>query len=296
MKLTSGKILNLKNRLKEALCNKLGFQIESIDFAANGVDNAVFLVREKDKGKLAVRVPWMEDGERMDENESGILSLKKEAELSAHCYHHGFPVPRIHNLSIDDEMSFLVSDFIQGDAVPISSFHIGEMIAQLHRLPVEGMQMTFHNESFSQILSSRIVTRANAIQLQAPPALELQKVLNQSAFQQSLLHLDVRPPNLIGQNGRIAAMIDWDNALIGDPVMELMRIAESKEIIENEFLQGYKNDSMLKNCDEMVQTVYRLDTAVMLAILFSVYIKNNVKRDYYVQRVKSLIKKIDNGM
>jgi aminoglycoside phosphotransferase (APT) family kinase protein len=49
----------------------------------------------------------------------------------------------------------------------------------------------------------------------------------------------VRPPNIIGKNGEIKAIIDWDNALIGNPIMELMRISESNELDEKDFLNGY---------------------------------------------------------
>ena len=40
----------------------------------------------------------------------------------------------------------------------------------------------------------------------------------------SLIHLDVRAPNLLVRDGTIRALIDWTNSMIGDPALELARI------------------------------------------------------------------------
>lgn len=103
--------------------------------------------------------------------------------------------------------------------------------------------------------------------------------------------MDIRPANLIGYNGEVKAIVDWDNALIGHPLLELMRIAETNEISWDEFKDGYKNDSIFNVTPHIVSLFYRLDTAVMLANLFIAHLKIKDKGVFYKERLKRFIKK-----
>ena len=104
--------------------------------------------------------------------------------------------------------------------------------------------------------------------------------------------MDIRPANLIGYNGEVKAIVDWDNALIGHPLLELMRIAETNEISWDEFKDGYKNDSIFNVTPHIVSLFYRLDTAVMLANLFIAHLKIKDKGVFYKERVKALHQEI----
>ena len=66
--------------------------------------------------------------------------------------------------------------------------------------------------------------------------------------------------------GKIVAIADWGNALFGDPALELARIAESGFLSE-QFIAGYGED-LLGTIAPQIATIYRLDTVVMLAIVF----------------------------
>jgi hypothetical protein len=84
-------------------------------------------------------------------------------------------------------------------------------------------------------------------------------------------HLDVRAPNLRCSGGTVRAMLDWSNALIGDPALELGRLAEYALLPDNGFcyeaiLAGYQAPVA---ADSAAFWIYRLDAAVMLALLFS---------------------------
>lgn len=121
----------------------------------------------------------------------------------------------------------------------------------------------------------------------------MEAILNTSKITNCLLHLDVRRPNIIAKNGIIQAIINWDNAFIGNPIMELMRISETQELDEVEFLKGYNAEKLLKNTEKVIQSIYRLDTALMLSILFISFLNDKEKSEYYINRVQLLFDEIN---
>jgi aminoglycoside phosphotransferase (APT) family kinase protein len=86
--------------------------------------------------------------------------------------------------------------------------------------------------------------------------------------------MDVRASNTLTCGGRIEALIDWSNSLVGDPALELARIAEYSRLPENaidldEFRRGYASVRPVPDRREECWTLYHLDTAIMLAIVFT---------------------------
>jgi aminoglycoside phosphotransferase (APT) family kinase protein len=85
-----------------------------------------------------------------------------------------------------------------------------------------------------------------------------------------LVHLDVRASNLRCAGGAVRGLLDWSNALIGESAMELGRLAEYALLPQN----GLDYEAVLAGYQEPVPVdsaafwIYRLDAAVMLALLF----------------------------
>lgn len=303
MNLSNKIIEQLKEKLSNVIRNEMDWQLEEITLIGSGVINAVFLIKEKSRGLLAIRTPWRPEEKMMDKNSSGIISLKKEAEIAEHCYKYKLPVPKVHKLFISDDINFLVSDFVSGDDRPISSYDIGQLTSKIHKVPLDGLSIFDQNQqSFSQIISHRIINRAQTLgkltnsKIVLPCLEDLKAILDTSKAEDCLLHLDVRRPNLIGENGCIKAIIDWDNAFMGNPIMELMRISETQELHEAEFLKGYNNMSIIENTDQAIQSIYRLDTALMLSILFISFVNDAEKREHYLKRVHYLNTEITNRL
>jgi aminoglycoside phosphotransferase (APT) family kinase protein len=104
----------------------------------------------------------------------------------------------------------------------------------------------------------------------APPVEQLTAVLA-SRPARRLLHLDVRASNLRCTVRAVRALLDWSNALIGDPAMELGRLAEYALLPQN----GLDYGAVLAGYGEPVPVdsaafwIDRLDAAVMLALLFN---------------------------
>ncbi|WP_075617897.1 aminoglycoside phosphotransferase family protein [Paenisporosarcina indica] len=302
MRLTNNKIETLRISIANVL-NSLEWQIVEMKFIGNGVNNAVFLIKEKNLGMLAIRTPWRTEEIRNDIDLSAIISLKKEATISEHCQKYNIPVPKVHKLYLGEEINFLVTDFISGDSQEVPSYDVGQLTSKIHKIPLNNLSIIDQNErTLSNIISNRITERVHLLckllnsSILIPDSEEMEAILNTTQTKDCLLHLDVRPPNIIGENGVIKGIIDWDNAFIGNPIMELMRISESQELIEEEFLKGYKNVDIIINTEEVIQSIYRLDTALMLSILFTTLINDSAKRDYYLKRVHLLSQKINNTL
>jgi hypothetical protein len=80
-------------------------------------------------------------------------------------------------------------------------------------------------------------------------------------------------PTIRCQATGIAALLDWSNALCGDPVLELARLEEYARMPENGIdpdavRAGYAAVHELPDLNTPTALLYRLDAAVMLALVF----------------------------
>ncbi|KMN44748.1 phosphotransferase family protein [Bacillus sp. LK2] len=273
--------------------------VQDLKVIGTGVQNIVFR-GDSEKGALAFRVPWEREVENINEDLfNSRLSLQKEAELSKFCNSKGIPVPRIYGLHLSKELDFLISDYMATDHMPISAYKIGELVNKLHSMSIEGLHYEQNiREPISKRIAERIVKRVEGFNtitncnIKLPDAQTIEQILSTADHTKSLLHMDIRPANLIGYNGEVKAIVDWDNALIGHPLLELMRIAETNEVSWDEFKAGYKNDNIFNATPHIVSLFYRLDTSVMLANLFIAHLKIEDKGVFYKERVKTLYNEI----
>ncbi|MFD1735458.1 phosphotransferase family protein [Bacillus salitolerans] len=299
----------MKNKLKQAeelekkliqVINKSyhEWDTNTLCLAGYGVENAVFKIENMEKRLFAIRVPW--NKRVLNDNEGEFdsrIQLQKEAEIASHCFKYGLPVPEVIHLHLDEDIDFLVSHFIRGDQNPTSSYEIGLLTSKLHQLPINKLR-TIDSRKMSKILSERITNRfevfkrITSVPIEFISQKELETILQHDDDQTCLLHMDIRPANLISENGQIKAIVDWNNALIGNPVLDVMRTVETNEVDETEFLKGYGKDEMIDITPRIIRLIYRLDTAVMLAVLFLSYLQDKEKGEYYTTRVQSLCKSI----
>jgi aminoglycoside phosphotransferase (APT) family kinase protein len=127
----------------------------------------------------------------------------------------------------------------------------------------------------NESLTTRIYSRLGELEsitggkFSLPPSHSFNGILNAYPSKRRLLHMDIRPLNMIFQSNRIEAVFDWTNACIGYPVLELMRIKDYG-FLTDEYIQGYKGFSEeMRRVPLLVQNLYQLDTALMLTLHFS---------------------------
>lgn len=100
-----------------------------------------------------------------------------------------------------------------------------------------------------------------------------------------------RPANLLSYQGELKAVVDWTNLLIGDPSLELARIAEYG-LLDEGFLSGYGAPNPFGHLPPGVETLYRLDTAVMLAVVFLSEAPDAELAKRQIERVQALHRRI----
>jgi aminoglycoside phosphotransferase (APT) family kinase protein len=246
--------------------------------AGGGVEFTVFEATAPDGSTVVLRTPV---GGRFvsspnDRNVDTRSLLRWEHAVTRHLDRLGFPVATPRELVLG-EQDVLVSEFVADDSRGADQIALGALLLRLHRLPPPAMSPAAANGlTAAYLLPRRIAERYAELSAfvealpAAPPAERLTAVLL-SRPAGTLVHLDVRAPNLRCTGGAVRGLLDWSNALIGDPALELGRLAEYALLPEN----GLDYEAVLAGYAEPVPAdstafwVYRLDAAVMLALLFS---------------------------
>ncbi|WLD94614.1 phosphotransferase family protein [Alkalihalobacillus sp. AL-G] len=293
MKQKINHLLELVRTESESIC-----RITSINPYAYGVENCVFKVTTEEWNEVVIRVPW----NRFSSNETdgdidSRRGLEKEVSLTEHCFHKGIPVPEIFYVQFGEKTDFIIQEFIEGDDRGASIEEVGVLVHKLHNmaLPPEHVNLT---RDINHDLSRRIIERTEAFErfsgqhFPLPEQLELQSILNSYPSKSRLLHMDIRLENLIFCNRRIKAIFDWTNALIGDPVLELMRIQDYR-LLNDDFIKGYPNfETEMKRVPDIVTWLYQYDTAVMLTLLFYTELDDKQQGEQAKNRLTTLYEKI----
>lgn len=246
--------------------------VGSLKIIGSGLDFVVCRADSEQWGWIAIRIPrtrfiYNENDETVDSRNL----LKLELFISRYMRKYSIPVPEVYHLHIDDKIDFLVSSFIENDQSKPNSVEMGKLVASIHQVPLIHIPYTIDNTPFQQSLVNRILRRSavirkhSGITVRLPNLHDLKRSLK-NVSRMSILHMDIRPDNLLTYNNQMMGIVDWSNVLIGDPALEIARIAEYGLLTE-EFLEGY-GSSPLKEIPPVLEWIYRMDTAVMLAIVF----------------------------
>lgn len=188
----------------------------------------------------------------------------------------GFPVATPLELRLG-ESDVHVSEYVVDDGHGADPLALGALLRRLHGLPLPVIEpVAAHRVTTPYLLVRRILERlerlaAYVTDLPAPPPAQRLTEVLASQPTGRLLHLDVRASNLRCVDGAILGVLDWSNSLVGDPAMELGRLAEYALLPDNgieyqRVLDGYGDPVPM---DSAAFWIYRLDAAVMLALLFS---------------------------
>lgn len=244
-----------------------------------GLEFEVWHMRHPEWGEVAVRLPASEQPGTANDPEADAAALHRhEAAVYAYLAGTDIPVPRSYAL-LHFEVDVAVSEYIENDGSGFDSAELGRLLARLHALPpMPGIAPFRAADAFRTTVVERLARRWRLLceldpALPAPPpATELAAVVPAAAT--SLLHLDVRAENVLCRDGKIKALIDWTNALIGDPAFELARAEQYARYPENgldlqELQRGYASVRPLPERSPRCATLYRLDAAVMLAVVFN---------------------------
>lgn len=267
---------SLDDVLREVRAANLDLAVESTEVLGGGIEFQVFLARLKGREPVVLKFP----GERwiFNDNDQGLDSfqlLDQEHALLGRSRQHGIPAPHVvAYLRPVRGPHVLILEFIDTDAVPVDPFELGRIVRRLHELPSHGLSPIAQRGqpaaiTVAQLTAARLGVVARSAGLPEPlPSEEFLsrrlRPIDQSAC---LLHMDLRPANYLSRQGHLLGLIDWSNALVAHPLLELARLEEYGELTER-FAEGYDSPMLLAELQSPLGLCCRLYTAAMLAVVF----------------------------
>ena len=263
-----------------------------------GIEFQVYSVRDCDDQAIVFKYPserWV-----YNDNDWGIdrfQLLRQECNLLRFAGEHGITVPGvIAYFYPHDGPEVLVLEQINVDGTSPSDVEIGETVRRLHGLsPPAPYTVAQGTQLASATVAELTVRRLNEVErligdLRWKPAGEkLARILAPINMDGRLLHMDLRPANYLCRHNRLMGLIDWSNALIAAPILELARIAEYGGL-SPEFATGYQLTSdMTAALDRETGIACRLYTVVMLCVLFLAQLQLPDQAERHISRLKELL-------
>jgi Phosphotransferase enzyme family len=293
-------ITNKQKLLAKTLCDEYAhWKITNIVFIGNGLEQIVFKALTQDYQEVVIKVPWVRFFSRESE---GPLDSRKilEQEYVLTKYIGPFsPVSSPIHLHFGSEIDFLITKFVDSDDSKVTQFEKGRFLSEIHKIPFDKQIELIHQRRnpFITYLSNRLENRKNELEKAAgikfkfPSKEEIAGLLAERKHSISLLHMDYRNENLLIKNGKINALIDWSNALLGDPALEVCRTSEF-DGVNKEFLEGYGDARYIADIPNQIEYLYRLDAAIMLTNVFLTSHPHKNKAGIWLNRVKDLHEKL----
>jgi aminoglycoside phosphotransferase (APT) family kinase protein len=262
--------------------------VAGLALIGSGLDFCVFRGQIPAHGVVAIRTPRARIFDNHNDRQLDSRDLlEHEAALARHARAHRLPAPRVHDLVRHDEGDLLISEYVDGDGSPVDAAELGRLVRRLHDTPLPAAPAL---PRAADVLIERIERRARAVErlagvdLHLPAPERLADALPPDR-RFSLLHMDLRPDNLLTRGGAVAALVDWANALIGPPLLELARIAEY-DALDERFVAGYRLEAGA--AAGPTWSLYRLDTAVMLAVVFLSEAPDRARAAEQLRRIRAL--------
>lgn len=192
-------------------------EIHALEIALPGGGRVRRVLRRHGAADLAVNPDVAAD-------EARLLELMAE---------DGLAVPRVHYLDVSCDLlptPYLVIDFVAGDwlAPPADPDErtrpAAAALARIHRWPADDPRLAFLARR--DPLSGAELTRERAAPEDAAREASLRAALAAhgplpASGSPVLLHGDFWPGNLLWHDGRLAAVLDWEDAGLGDPLVDL---------------------------------------------------------------------------
>jgi aminoglycoside phosphotransferase (APT) family kinase protein len=271
-------------RLQRSLAERLLDPSVTVAPFRAGVDCFVDLVARDGHPPAVVRSARVE---LLPTRYEGIVdfgkTLRKEVVVAQLLRESGVPVPALlHWYRTDDparEPSWMLSEFVAH--APCETLtagaqrELGRIARMIHRIePTQADLEAFDcAEPWTDWIVGRIQQRIDAARryIVLPDRAQVEWALRaalagREPLRRSLLHLDLRPPNLAVERDDIVAIFDYANAVYGDPYLELARLKECG-LLTPAFLEGYALDQAEVDRRERILTAYGLDLTALLVVV-----------------------------
>jgi len=295
-------------QLQRSLSQRLADPSVVVEPYRDGIDSWVDLVHRANHAEAIVRSAKVEL--RMTRYE-GLVDygevVEKEVVVSRLLRQHGIPTPEViawhrsTNPAIDP--TWMLLEFVQhATATQLSSKcqrDLGNLARRIHAIKPRGedLKVFAPAQSWHEWIKQRILMRVVAAQayMQIPAPEYVDRILS-AALQtrphnpDSLLHLDLREPNLAIEGDQIIGIFDLANAVVGDPYLELGRI-RGCSLLTPPFLEGY--GETLENLERhrAALDAYELDLTALLVVVSREETDDERLHQAMIQRTTTLLER-----
>lgn len=265
-------------RLEASLSNQLNEPIELRPWRG-GVDCWVDLAHRYDGTVQVVRSPRVEV---LHTSYDGTVdlgdTLQHEAEVLVEVEHSHVPTPRLvatHKRADPNDLSWMLQELLPGahpaEWTAALGHQLGRATKALHVIRPNQGSLTPQSD-WAGWVGDRISARLDAVRryCELPtdeavlrPSRLLLKQRQSTAT--SLLHLDLRAANLLTDDDTITGVLDFANALVGDPLFELARLRRYGMLDAN-FIDGYGDFPDTVDAARLLD-LYELDTSALLTVV-----------------------------
>jgi thiamine kinase-like enzyme len=292
------KIARIRMTLTRTLRHEYNpFEINNLEYVGNGVECVVFKMDIGSSRYFAVKVPWQATSENSNIERlraRKLIEIENKVSQVVSSY-DVIPVALPIKLFYTEHLDFLITEHIENDKSSYDDKTLGMYIKKLHNMPVDKVEQTQFTSN--TLLSNRLINnlkklkRLSGSDYHIPSDDVIRNILSHKDLRKSLLHMDIRPANVLSKNNEIVGLIDWTNYLIGDPALELIRIDEYG-FLTDDFLEGYEDHGTITKLPLSLQFLYRLDTVSMLALVFMEDAPDVNEAKKKIRRVDTLMKKL----
>jgi aminoglycoside phosphotransferase (APT) family kinase protein len=237
-----------------------GSSLVAIEPLPGSYSNSTHLVRARSKNGSSLRLVVRRY------REFGSYDRGEKARREFHTFElvleHGIPAPQ--PVYLDDEGAILgtpgiVTRYVEGAQVasppdPTAFAHaLAAMLARIHEVPcgpeTEGFLLDANSEASWFLRSGKVPDymrahpQGTAVWCRARDLLpRLQEV------EPTLVHIDYWPGNVLWSEGRINAIVDWEEAAFGDPGIDvaycrMQLFVKSTGWVADEFLDAYEREA-----------------------------------------------------
>ncbi|KAG8423270.1 hypothetical protein J3458_000178 [Metarhizium acridum] len=275
-------------------------QLTDVESVAEGLEFLVYKAQSPHYGPVALRIPQHKVFQNANDPNNDSRELLAQ-ELGIYKLLHGgpVPVPRAFELLETNGYPAMLSEFIEDDGTQASPAEVGRVAALIHTSHVpkdwDTQLVAMEDGDVFTALVNRMVRRFQQFLKHEPASKSwvperhvLQGIAEKlRRFPLRLLHMDLRGVNLRVRRGRIVAVLDWTNCLVGPTAVDLYRIMELEKP-GSEFLEAYSDIVPLPQVTAEEGTFLRLDAALMIALVFISEAPDEALRGPAVKRVQEL--------
>ncbi|CVL06061.1 uncharacterized protein FMAN_03952 [Fusarium mangiferae] len=281
--------------------------LTDVETAGEGLECLVYKARSPAYGPVVLRVPRVKVYQNAnDPNTNASDLIQQEMTIYKLLESSSVPVPKAYKYLEEDGYPAMLCEYVDDDGTEITSKEMGRVAAMIHSTPLSGPAIkivALETEDVFSTIEQRLKRRFSVLSHTIPGASSwitswitswdlIHTILEDlKRFPSSLLHMDFRDVNLRHKDGRISAVIDWTNALVGPAAIDLFRTLEFSKLDES-FVEGYTQVATWPDTTPEEESLLRLDAALVLALVFTSEAPDAERAEVAVARVKELSKSL----